>query len=92
MHATSTGGNLDAVNQTIWEELLTDDLVSGNPNEEAVVCDEPEVGVELRIWLRNLWIGMVIFRTLWIKSVVSGQTHDLWHKLLSNDFWEFVRF
>lgn len=46
MHTANGGSNLDAVNETIWEELLTDDLVSGEPNE-VVVSDEPEVDVEV---------------------------------------------
>ncbi|XP_011019423.1 PREDICTED: heat shock factor protein HSF30 [Populus euphratica] len=45
MHTASGGSNLDAVNETIWEEFLTDDLISGEPNE--VVSDEPEVDVEV---------------------------------------------
>ncbi|KAJ6743415.1 HEAT SHOCK TRANSCRIPTION FACTOR [Salix viminalis] len=45
MH-TSGGSNLDAVNETIWEELFTDNLVSGDPNEVAW-SDEPEVDVEV---------------------------------------------
>jgi heat shock transcription factor len=46
MDTASGGSTLDAVNETIWEELLTDDLVSGEPNE-VVVSDEPEVDVEV---------------------------------------------
>ncbi|KAJ6361656.1 hypothetical protein OIU78_002146 [Salix suchowensis] len=45
MH-TSGGSNLDAVNETIWEELFSDNLVSGDPNEVAG-SDEPEVDVEV---------------------------------------------
>ncbi|PON96013.1 Heat shock transcription factor [Trema orientale] len=46
--ASSSGGvNLDCVNETIWEELLSDDLISGNPEEEVVVGDESELHVEV---------------------------------------------
>ncbi|KAJ6698172.1 HEAT STRESS TRANSCRIPTION FACTOR A-6B [Salix purpurea] len=45
MH-TSGGSNLDAVNETIWEELFSDNLVSGDLNEVAG-SDEPEVDVEV---------------------------------------------
>lgn len=37
------GGNTDAVNQTILEELLSEDLMTGNPEEEILVGDQPEI-------------------------------------------------
>ncbi|TQD85491.1 hypothetical protein C1H46_028959 [Malus baccata] len=46
--ASTGGGNLDSVDETIWEELWSDDLIGGNPEEEAAaVGDESEVDVEV---------------------------------------------
>ncbi|KAI6682205.1 hypothetical protein NL676_036086 [Syzygium grande] len=36
----------DAVNQTILEELLSEDLMTGNPEEEILVGDQPEIDTE----------------------------------------------
>lgn len=47
IHATSDGGNLGLVIETIWEELLNDDVAVGNPNGEIAVSDEPEIDVEV---------------------------------------------
>ncbi|XP_048444220.1 heat shock factor protein HSF30-like [Pyrus x bretschneideri] len=45
---STTGGHLDSVSETIWEELWSDDLIGGNPEEEAVVVgDESEIDVEV---------------------------------------------
>ncbi|KAF3447544.1 hypothetical protein FNV43_RR12730 [Rhamnella rubrinervis] len=45
---TAIGGNLGSVNEEIWEELLSDDLVTGNPEEEAVVLGgDSELDVEV---------------------------------------------
>lgn len=43
---SSSGGNLDSVNEAIWEELITEDLIAGNP-EETVVGDQSEADVEV---------------------------------------------
>ncbi|KAF8040665.1 hypothetical protein BT93_B2787 [Corymbia citriodora subsp. variegata] len=43
----ATGGdNMDAVNQTILEELLSEDLMTGNPEEEILVGDQPKIDME----------------------------------------------
>ncbi|KAG7943317.1 hypothetical protein I3843_15G032600 [Carya illinoinensis] len=44
---TGSGGNLDFVNETIWEELLNEDLTSGNAEEEAVVDYQSEIDAEI---------------------------------------------
>ncbi|KAG6626291.1 hypothetical protein CIPAW_15G037500 [Carya illinoinensis] len=44
---TGSGGNLDFVNETIWEELLNEDLISGNAEEEAVVDYQSEIEAEI---------------------------------------------
>ncbi|KAL5559452.1 hypothetical protein UlMin_035663, partial [Ulmus minor] len=44
---TTSGGNLEPVNQTLWEELLSDDLITGNPEEEVMVGDQPEIDAEV---------------------------------------------
>ncbi|XP_050263895.1 heat shock factor protein HSF30 [Quercus robur] len=44
---TRSGANLDSVNETIWEELLNEDLITENPEEEAVVGDKSEIDVEV---------------------------------------------
>lgn len=44
---TTIGGNLDFVNETIWEELMNDDLIAGNLEEEAVLGDQSEIDVEV---------------------------------------------
>ncbi|KAG6674334.1 hypothetical protein I3842_15G036600 [Carya illinoinensis] len=44
---TGSGGNLDFVNETIWEELLHEDLTSGNAEEEAVVDYQSEIDAEI---------------------------------------------
>ncbi|TQE11123.1 hypothetical protein C1H46_003129 [Malus baccata] len=44
---STTGGHLDSVSETIWEELWSDDLIGGNPEEEVIVVgDESEIDVE----------------------------------------------
>uniref|UniRef100_A0A2P2J8S7 HSF-type DNA-binding domain-containing protein n=1 Tax=Rhizophora mucronata TaxID=61149 RepID=A0A2P2J8S7_RHIMU len=49
--AQGTGGaavTLDSVNETLLEELLSDDRVAGNPDEEAIIgCDNAEIDVEV---------------------------------------------
>lgn len=44
---TSNGGNLGTVNETIWEELWSEELIEGNPEEEVVVGNESEIDVEV---------------------------------------------
>ncbi|KAK7859251.1 heat shock factor protein hsf30 [Quercus suber] len=44
---TRSGANLDSVNETIWEELLNEDLITENLEEEAVVGDKLEIDVEV---------------------------------------------
>lgn len=41
-----SAGNLSSVNETIWEDFMTDDLITGDP-EEVVVKDQSEAEVEL---------------------------------------------
>ncbi|KDP34084.1 hypothetical protein JCGZ_07655 [Jatropha curcas] len=46
--------NLDSVNETIWEELLNDDVITCNPDEEIVILDdEPEIDVEVEDLVAN---------------------------------------
>ncbi|KAF2287034.1 hypothetical protein GH714_037081 [Hevea brasiliensis] len=49
--ACSTQGtgvdNWGSVSETIWEELLNDDVIAGNPNEEVIPDDELEFDVEV---------------------------------------------
>ena len=47
------GRNMDCVNETIWEELLSDDLISGNPEEEVVLGDQSELHVEVEDFIPN---------------------------------------
>ncbi|KAJ4833798.1 hypothetical protein Tsubulata_014718 [Turnera subulata] len=47
VQAESVGGSLGAVNEMIWEELLTDDVVTGNSKDEITLDDEPEIDVEV---------------------------------------------
>ncbi|XWS26427.1 hypothetical protein CRYUN_Cryun26dG0031400 [Craigia yunnanensis] len=58
---TSSGANL-GVNDTIWEELISEDLIAGEPEEETVVGYEAEVDVEVEDlavnpedWADDLW-------------------------------------
>ena len=60
---TSSGANL-GVNDTIWEELISEDLIAGEPEEETVVGYEAEVDVEVEVedlalnpadWADDLW-------------------------------------
>ncbi|GAV56988.1 HSF_DNA-bind domain-containing protein [Cephalotus follicularis] len=44
---TISGGDLDAINETIWEGLLTEDIVAGTPEEEVIVWNESEFNVEV---------------------------------------------
>ncbi|KAM5566063.1 heat shock factor protein HSF30 [Rosa sericea] len=44
---TSSGGNLGTVNETIWEDLWSDELIGGNPEEEVVVGNDSEIDVEV---------------------------------------------
>ncbi|KAJ6745768.1 hypothetical protein OIU74_028438 [Salix koriyanagi] len=44
---------------------------------------------KLRIWLQNLWTGVMIFRTLWIKWVISGRNA---HNKFFGRVSEFDRF
>lgn len=44
---TTSGGNLDLVNETLWEELLNEDVIAANPEEEAVRGDQSEIDVEV---------------------------------------------
>lgn len=44
---TSCDGNLGTVNETIWEELWSEELIEGNPEEEVVVGNESEIDVEV---------------------------------------------
>ncbi|XP_043811369.1 heat shock factor protein HSF30 isoform X2 [Manihot esculenta] len=39
--------NWGSVNETIWEELLNDDVIAGNPNEEIILEDELEFDVKV---------------------------------------------
>lgn len=41
------GGNLDSVNESIWQELLSDDMIGGNQEEEVGLVDESEAGIEV---------------------------------------------
>lgn len=43
---TTSGGNFSSVNETIWEDLLADDVIAGNP-EEVGVNDHSEAEVEV---------------------------------------------
>lgn len=43
--STTNGCNLDFANETIWEELLNDDLIAVDPVEEAMVGDQSEIDV-----------------------------------------------
>ena len=43
--AASGGSNLGSMGDTIWEDLLNDDLVVGNPEDEVVIGDYPQVDV-----------------------------------------------
>ncbi|GLT75938.1 hypothetical protein SLA2020_476270 [Shorea laevis] len=52
MPATASG-NLDSVNETIWEELINEDLIAGNPEEEVIVVDQPEVDVHVEDFVVN---------------------------------------
>ncbi|GLT25591.1 hypothetical protein SLA2020_007120 [Shorea laevis] len=49
----TTSGNLDAVNETIWEEFINEDLIAGDPEEEVVVGDQSEVDVEVEDLVAN---------------------------------------
>lgn len=42
----TNSGNLDFVNESIWDELLNDDLIAGDLQEKAVVGDQSEIDVE----------------------------------------------
>ncbi|EOY29926.1 Heat shock transcription factor A2 isoform 2, partial [Theobroma cacao] len=44
---TSGGANLGSVNDTIWEEFISDDLIAVEQEEEIVVGDQAEVDVEV---------------------------------------------
>lgn len=44
---TTTGGNLDFVNESIWDELLNDDLIAGDLQERAVVGNQSEIDAEV---------------------------------------------
>ena len=41
----TSGSNLDFANETIWEELLNDDLIAVDPVKEAVAGDQSEIDV-----------------------------------------------
>jgi len=43
----TNGGNLDFVNESIWDELLNDDLIAGDLQEKAAVGDQSEIDVEV---------------------------------------------
>ncbi|KAK4366261.1 hypothetical protein RND71_014141 [Anisodus tanguticus] len=45
--ATASGTDMEPVPENIWEELLSEDLISGDRVEEVLVVDEPEVDVEV---------------------------------------------
>ncbi|KAJ7958372.1 Heat shock transcription factor [Quillaja saponaria] len=40
-------GELGSVNDTIWEELLNEDLIAENPEEEIIVGDQSEIDVQV---------------------------------------------
>ncbi|KAJ8564407.1 hypothetical protein K7X08_000867 [Anisodus acutangulus] len=44
---TASGTDMEAVLENIWEELISEDLISGDRVEEVLVVDEPEVDVEV---------------------------------------------
>lgn len=44
---TSSGGNLGTVNDTNWEDLWSEELIGGNPEEEVVVGNDSEIDVEV---------------------------------------------
>lgn len=44
---TTGVANLDPVTENIWQELLSEDLTTGNEAEEVLVIDEPEADVEV---------------------------------------------
>ncbi|KAJ7966416.1 Heat shock transcription factor [Quillaja saponaria] len=44
---TIDGGDLDSVNDTIWEELLKEDLIYENPEGEIIVGDQSETDLQV---------------------------------------------
>ncbi|VVA11789.1 PREDICTED: heat [Prunus dulcis] len=47
-HSSSVGGNFGIVNETTWEELWSDELIGGNPEEDVIVVgDESDIDVAL---------------------------------------------
>ncbi|XP_030452603.1 heat shock factor protein HSF30-like [Syzygium oleosum] len=49
----TTSDELDIVNETIWEELLNEDMIPGNPEEELPLDDESENEVDVEDLVEN---------------------------------------
>lgn len=44
---SSSVDNLGSRNETIWEELLNDDIIASNPSEKVISDDKPEFDMEV---------------------------------------------
>ncbi|KAJ8564406.1 hypothetical protein K7X08_000866 [Anisodus acutangulus] len=55
---TASGTDMEAVLENIWEELISEDLISGDRVEEVLVVDEPEVDVEVEYLLQKQLNGV----------------------------------
>lgn len=76
---TRSGANLDSVNETIWEELLNEDLIPENPEEEAVVGDKSEIDVEVEDLVAEPDDWGDDFQDLVDQMVISGRCRDQPH-------------
>lgn len=76
---TRSGANLDSVNETIWEELLNEDLITENPEEEAVVGDKLEIDVEVEDLVAEPDDWGDDFQDLVDQMVISGRCRDQPH-------------